>query len=167
MSRGCRRNAYGAGKPTTMRMLVGLSRPDTGTAELLGEPSRLAAGVLARVGVAIDGPAFVPHLNGMRNLELAWMAGGRTGRRPRLRRACGWPAWAMPGSSTRLVSASQPGEESAAGFGEYVQVSSTVGWLPGLDVNARGLKIPGKAIHEAAGLAGDQVLGLRGTGFLV
>jgi ABC-type multidrug transport system ATPase subunit len=67
----------GAGKTTTMRMLVGLSRPDTGTAELLGEPSRLAAGILARVGVAIDGPAFVPHLNGRRNLELAWMAGGR------------------------------------------------------------------------------------------
>ena len=46
-------------------------------ARLLGEPSRLAAGVLARVGVAIDGPAFVPHLSGRRNLELAWRAGGR------------------------------------------------------------------------------------------
>lgn len=61
----------GAGKTTTMRVLVGLSRPDGGTARLLGEPSRLAAGVLARVGVAIDGPAFVPHLSGLRNLELA------------------------------------------------------------------------------------------------
>jgi ABC-2 type transport system ATP-binding protein len=68
----------GAGKTTTMRVLVGLSRPDGGTAQLLGEPSRLAAGVLARVGVAIDGPAFVPHLSGRRNLELAWRAGGRT-----------------------------------------------------------------------------------------
>ncbi len=67
----------GAGKTTTMRVLVGLSRPDNGTASLLGEPSRLAAGVLARVGVAIDGPAFVPHLSGRRNLELTWRAGGR------------------------------------------------------------------------------------------
>jgi ABC-2 type transport system ATP-binding protein len=67
----------GAGKTTTMRVLVGLSRPDEGTARLLGEPSRLAAGVLARVGVAIDGPAFVPHLTGRRNLELAWRAGRR------------------------------------------------------------------------------------------
>ena len=67
----------GAGKTTTMRVLVGLSRPDDGTAQLLGEPSRLAAGVLARVGVAIDGPAFVPHLSGRRNLELAWRAGSR------------------------------------------------------------------------------------------
>ncbi len=67
----------GAGKTTTMRVLVGLSRPDSGTALLLGEPSRLAGGVLARVGVAIDGPAFVPHLSGRRNLELAWRASGR------------------------------------------------------------------------------------------
>jgi ABC-2 type transport system ATP-binding protein len=67
----------GAGKTTTMRVLVGLSRPDHGTARLLGEPTRLAAGVLARVGVAIDGPAFVPHLSGRRNLELAWRAGSR------------------------------------------------------------------------------------------
>jgi ABC-type multidrug transport system ATPase subunit len=60
-----------------MRVLVGLSRPDRGAARLLGEPSRLSASVLGRVGVAIDGPAFVPHLSGRRNLELAWAAGGR------------------------------------------------------------------------------------------
>jgi ABC-type multidrug transport system ATPase subunit len=77
----------GTGKTTTMRVLVGLSRPDDGSARLLGEPSRLAAGVLARVGVAIDGPAFVPHLSGRRNLELAWRAGGRT-----------WPPPALEGS---------------------------------------------------------------------
>lgn len=67
----------GAGKTTTMRILVGLARPDDGSAQLLGEPSRLASEVLARVGVAIDGPAFVPHLSGRRNLELAWRAGKR------------------------------------------------------------------------------------------
>ena len=67
----------GAGKTTTMRVLVGLSRADRGTALLLGAPSRLAAAVLARVGVLIDGPAFVPHLSGRRNLELLWASGGR------------------------------------------------------------------------------------------
>ena len=67
----------GAGKTTTMRVLVGLSRPDRGTTSLLGESSRLAVGVLARIGVAIDGPGFVPHLTGRRNLELFWRAGGR------------------------------------------------------------------------------------------
>lgn len=66
----------GSGKTTTMRVLVGLSRPDRGSARLLGEPSRLAAEVLARTGVAIDGPAFVPHLSGGRNLRLFWKAGG-------------------------------------------------------------------------------------------
>jgi ABC-2 type transport system ATP-binding protein len=75
----------GAGKTTTMRMLVGLSRPDDGTAQLLGEPSRLAAGMLARVGVAIDGPGFVPHLSGRRNLELAWRAGSRSWPPPALK----------------------------------------------------------------------------------
>jgi ABC-type multidrug transport system ATPase subunit len=66
----------GAGKTTTIRLLVGLMRPEAGTAELLGEPSGLAADVLRRVGVLIDGPAFVPHLSGRRNLELVWRAGG-------------------------------------------------------------------------------------------
>jgi ABC-type multidrug transport system ATPase subunit len=75
----------GAGKTTTMRLLVGLSRPGRGTAQLLGEPSRLAARVLARVGVAIDGPAFVPHLSGRRNLELTWRAGSRRWPPPALR----------------------------------------------------------------------------------
>ncbi len=37
----------GAGKATTMRILVELSRPDRGGAHLLGEPSWLAAPVLA------------------------------------------------------------------------------------------------------------------------
>ncbi len=67
-----------------MRVLVGLSRPDRGTTCLLGEPSRLAAPALARVGVAIDGPGFVPHLTGRRNLELFWTAGGRKGTPPAL-----------------------------------------------------------------------------------
>jgi ABC-2 type transport system ATP-binding protein len=68
----------GAGKTSTMRMLVGLSTPDGGRARLLGEPVGLGAGVLRRVGVLIDGPAFVPHLSGMANLRLFWSATGRT-----------------------------------------------------------------------------------------
>lgn len=64
----------GAGKTSTMRMLVGLSSPDAGSARLLGEPVGLGAGVLRRVGVLIDGPAFVPHLSGTANLRLLWSA---------------------------------------------------------------------------------------------
>ncbi|MFB4300369.1 ABC transporter ATP-binding protein [Actinomadura sp. NTSP31] len=67
----------GAGKTSTMRMLVGLSRPDAGTARILDEPVGLGARVLRRVGVLIDGPAFIPHLSGMANLKLLWAATGR------------------------------------------------------------------------------------------
>jgi ABC-type multidrug transport system ATPase subunit len=67
----------GAGKTSTMRMLVGLSTPDTGGARIAGEPVGLGAPVLRRAGVVIDGAAFVPHLTGMRNLRLLWAAAGR------------------------------------------------------------------------------------------
>jgi ABC-2 type transport system ATP-binding protein len=67
----------GAGKTSTMRMLAGLSRPDEGRVHLLGEPASLGARVLRHAGVLIDGPAFVPHLTGLRNLRLFWSAGGR------------------------------------------------------------------------------------------
>jgi len=38
----------------------------------------LGAPVLRRVGVLIDGPAFVPHLSGTANLKLLWSAAGRS-----------------------------------------------------------------------------------------
>ncbi|WP_168221129.1 ABC transporter ATP-binding protein [Actinomadura sp. WMMA1423] len=64
----------GAGKTSTMRMLVGLSSPDAGAATILGRPVGLGSAVLRRVGVLIDGPAFVPHLSGAANLRLLWSA---------------------------------------------------------------------------------------------
>jgi ABC-type multidrug transport system ATPase subunit len=64
----------GAGKTSTMRVLVGLSTPDAGRVSILDEPVHLGAPVLRRVGVLIDGPAFVPHLSGLANLRLLWSA---------------------------------------------------------------------------------------------
>ncbi|MGI5200468.1 ABC transporter ATP-binding protein [Spirillospora sp. CA-108201] len=64
----------GVGKTSTMRMLLGLSAPDTGSARILGRPVGPGAEVLGRVGVVIDGPAFVPHMTGTRNLKLLWSA---------------------------------------------------------------------------------------------
>jgi ABC-type multidrug transport system ATPase subunit len=64
----------GAGKTSTIRMLVGLSRPDQGTIRILDKPVNLGAAVLGNIGVLIDGPAFVPHLTGMKNLRLLWSA---------------------------------------------------------------------------------------------
>lgn len=62
----------GAGKTSTMRTLVGLSSPDTGSASILGEPVEPGAQALRGVGVLIDGPACVPHLSDHANLRLLW-----------------------------------------------------------------------------------------------
>jgi ABC-2 type transport system ATP-binding protein len=71
----------GSGKTITLRILLGLVRPTSGRAFLFGEQVRPGAAVLGRVGALVDGPGFVPHLSGRRNLELAArqieLAGGR------------------------------------------------------------------------------------------
>jgi len=65
----------GAGKTTCLRMLLGLVRPTRGEAYLFGERVTFGAPSLARVGALIETAAFVPHLSGMKNLELWWRAG--------------------------------------------------------------------------------------------
>jgi ABC-2 type transport system ATP-binding protein len=67
----------GAGKTSTIRMLVGLTTPDAGVVRIDHIPVTLGAPVLHRVGVLIDGPAFVPHLTGTANLKLLWTAARR------------------------------------------------------------------------------------------
>jgi ABC-2 type transport system ATP-binding protein len=55
----------GAGKPTTLRLLLGLVRSSLGTARVLGAaPGDLAA--LARIGMLVESPAFYPYLSGAR-----------------------------------------------------------------------------------------------------
>ena len=59
----------GSGKTTTIRMLLGLVTPTSGTVELLGQPlPRAASSVLPRVGALVEGPAFHPYLSGRDNL---------------------------------------------------------------------------------------------------
>jgi ABC-2 type transport system ATP-binding protein len=59
----------GSGKTTTIRMLLGLAYPTSGTAELLGVPMPQGAiGVLPRVGSLVEGPAFYSYLSGWDNL---------------------------------------------------------------------------------------------------
>jgi len=81
----------GSGKSTTVRMLLGLVSPTTGTVRVLDEQMpRRAMSVLPRVGALIESPAFWPHLSGRRNLAVNDAAGpgGRDrGRRERIEAA--------------------------------------------------------------------------------
>jgi ABC-2 type transport system ATP-binding protein len=61
----------GAGKTTSLRMLLGLIRPDEGAVELFGRDP-LIDGAKALDGVAgfVEAPRFYPYLTGRRNLDL-------------------------------------------------------------------------------------------------
>jgi len=68
----------GAGKSTTIRMLLGLLRPNGGEAWLLGArvpQERLRVG--AQVGALVEAPAFYDYLSGRRNLELLARLSGK------------------------------------------------------------------------------------------
>ncbi|MFR9795441.1 ABC transporter ATP-binding protein [Streptomyces sp. MS06] len=59
----------GSGKTTTIRMLMGLIEPTSGTARVLGQPMpRAARAVLPQVGALIEGPALYGFLSGRDNL---------------------------------------------------------------------------------------------------
>ncbi|MFG2801678.1 ABC transporter ATP-binding protein [Streptomyces pseudovenezuelae] len=59
----------GSGKTTTIRMLMGLIEPTSGTARVLGRPMpRASRDVLPQVGALIEGPALYGFLSGRDNL---------------------------------------------------------------------------------------------------
>ncbi|MDE9366448.1 ATP-binding cassette domain-containing protein [Luteipulveratus sp. YIM 133132] len=61
----------GSGKTTSIRMLLGLVRPDSGTMHLYGEPvpERLPH-VMRRIGAIVESPKFFPAFSGRKNLSL-------------------------------------------------------------------------------------------------
>src|ERR1700730_11597792 len=71
----------GAGKTTLIRVLLGLTRADSGTMSLLGYPvPRHRAQALARGGAIVDDPRFHGHLTGRQNLQLLAAARERAAR---------------------------------------------------------------------------------------
>jgi ABC-type multidrug transport system ATPase subunit len=61
----------GAGKSTTIRMILGLQRPNRGTISLFGRPlesERIA--ILGRIGSLVEAPSLYLHLTGRENLEV-------------------------------------------------------------------------------------------------
>jgi ABC-2 type transport system ATP-binding protein len=67
----------GAGKTTLIRVLLGLTRADSGTMALLGVPvPAQRSRALARVGAIVDEPRFHGHLTGRENLKILAAARG-------------------------------------------------------------------------------------------
>jgi ABC-2 type transport system ATP-binding protein len=61
----------GAGKTTSLRMLLGLIRPDAGSARLFGrDPLEEGARALDGVAGFVEAPRFYPYMSGRRNLEM-------------------------------------------------------------------------------------------------
>jgi ABC-2 type transport system ATP-binding protein len=66
----------GSGKTTTIRMLLGLISPTTGSGHVLGESITEPEKYLPNVGAMIEGPAFYPALTGAQNLAVLAKLGG-------------------------------------------------------------------------------------------
>ncbi len=61
----------GAGKSTTIRMLLGLIRPNNGEVSIFGQSIRTQRlAILERLGALVEQPACYPHLTGRENLEI-------------------------------------------------------------------------------------------------
>ncbi len=58
----------GSGKSTLIRILLGLIRPTSGSATVLGSAVSSARAYASRVGVLIESPAFIPGLSARANL---------------------------------------------------------------------------------------------------
>jgi ABC-2 type transport system ATP-binding protein len=67
----------GAGKTTALRVLMGLTLPSAGDVLVFGHRLTPGSPVLSRLGALVEGPGFLPHLSGRKNLQLYWKATGR------------------------------------------------------------------------------------------
>lgn len=67
----------GAGKTTTLRILLGLMRATSGHSSVLGVPSMRIAKLAGRVAATLDRPALFEHLTVSQHLELHARAQGR------------------------------------------------------------------------------------------
>ena len=59
----------GSGKTTTIRCLLGLVQPSSGSCQVLGADKAGLPSVIGRIGSIVEAPAFFPRFSGRRNLE--------------------------------------------------------------------------------------------------
>jgi ABC-2 type transport system ATP-binding protein len=71
----------GAGKSTTMRMLIGLDRPDAGQATVNGKPYRQLRRPLCEVGAMLEAKSFHPGRSARAHLGALAVSNGIPGRR--------------------------------------------------------------------------------------
>lgn len=72
----------GAGKSTTIRLILGLLRPDAGDVEIFGKSiKRFGNSALQGVGALIEDAAFYKNLSARKNLEILARLGGGSGKR--------------------------------------------------------------------------------------
>lgn len=61
----------GSGKSTTIRMILSLVRPDSGTIEIFGRPFQYAVKEIpGRIGALVEKPDFYEYLSAIKNLEI-------------------------------------------------------------------------------------------------
>jgi ABC-2 type transport system ATP-binding protein len=60
----------GAGKTTSLRMMLGLIRPNSGSVRLFGRDPQVGVAALEGVAGFVEAPRFYPYLTGRKNLEL-------------------------------------------------------------------------------------------------
>src|SRR4051812_31436561 len=72
----------GAGKTTSLRMMLGLIRPNAGTVRLFGRDPLSTVRALDGVAGFVEAPRFYPYLSGLENLRMmaAFDGGDAAGR---------------------------------------------------------------------------------------
>ncbi|CAH0122392.1 MULTISPECIES: ABC transporter ATP-binding protein [unclassified Paenibacillus] len=62
----------GAGKSTTIKMLLGLIKPDGGSIAIFGKPfPKARIEILQQVGSLVESPSYYGHLSGYKNMKIA------------------------------------------------------------------------------------------------
>src|SRR5690554_2429303 len=108
----------GAGKSTTIKMLLGLVRPDRGEIRMFGQPINDDVSLRNRIGYLPENPMLYEHLNA---LELLDFYGGLFGLSRRDRRARSLELLELVGLSHTLdrpVSKFSKGMKQRAGFAQ-------------------------------------------------
>jgi ABC-2 type transport system ATP-binding protein len=149
--------ANGSGKTTTVRMLLGLVLPTSGSVELIGAPMpRAGRQVLPQVGMLVEGPAAYGHLSGAANLRLLDASGPNPGLRDRAARVnAALEQVGLAGVGSRPVKAYSLGMRQRLGLAAALMRRPR---LMVLDEPTNGLDPQG--IHEIR----DLLLGLHASG---